>query len=66
MKQNFFHGLLAAFGLMTFLSSCKSECYLCTIGTYSYQLCENDYSNRDEFEAYVDLLESQGYDCKKD
>ena len=51
------------FGVSLGFSSCK-KCQTCTYGTYSEDICQDDFDTKDEYKSYISLIEAFGGDCK--
>lgn len=66
MKSNFFKAIFGSLFLLIGITSCKNQCQRCTDGIDSYTVCEDDFPNKQAYKAYISLMESYGYNCKRD
>ncbi len=61
MNYKFIIGLLLA---TVTLSSCDDGCVQCTGKTADQQICEGDYANKTDYEAYIRHYEEAGGVCE--
>ncbi len=45
-------------------SSCVKDCYTCTIGVDSSNLCQTDYASKKEYQEQIKITKALGYTCK--
>lgn len=62
-KTNFFTAAIAFIGMAIGLSSC-SKCQTCTYSGYKEELCQDDFDSKEEYKAYIALIEASGGKCK--
>jgi hypothetical protein len=58
--------LKTVFGVLTLvigLNSCK-KCQTCRFGSYSDEVCQDDFGSKALYKAYIKYLEAYGYKCK--
>jgi hypothetical protein len=62
-KKNILKVAFSAVILMFSLNAC-SKCQTCTYAGDSEEICQDDYADKDEYKAYIALVEAFGASCK--
>ncbi len=63
MKKNFLLSLVGVLAVLLGFTSCK-KCKTCSYDGYTEEICQDDFDTKDQYKAYVKLLESYGAKCK--
>jgi len=62
-KKNLFQILIGSIAVVTGLSSCN-KCQTCTYGSYSEEICQEDFDSKSDYKDYISYIESYGASCK--